>query len=139
MRRGAVRSSSRFSWTGAGDNRLLGYASGDAMNGKAGHDSLRGLDGNDTINGQSGDEALDGGHGGDDLAGGAGDDRLTSGRGSDTFIFRDLRDGTVETDTIADHRAGQIDTIDLAGAAAHIAGEERVAGVWELTLTATAA
>jgi Ca2+-binding RTX toxin-like protein len=109
------------------------------MNGKAGHDSLRGLDGNDTINGQSGDEALDGGHGGDDLAGGAGDDRLTSGRGSDTFIFRDLRDGTVETDTIADHRAGQIDTIDLAGAAAHIAGEERVAGVWELTLTATAA
>jgi RTX calcium-binding nonapeptide repeat (4 copies) len=118
-----------------GDDGLFGYAGGDEMNGRAGDDALRGLEGNDTIGGQGGDDALSGGAGGDDLNGGFGDDELTGGQGADTFVFRSLRNGSVETDTIADYREGQIDTIDLAGGPERIAGDERVGGVWELTLT----
>jgi Ca2+-binding RTX toxin-like protein len=118
----------------AGDDRLLGYAGGDEMNGRSGHDDLLGLEGNDTIDGGSGGDSLSGGAGHDDLNGGRGDDELTGDQGSDTFVFRGLRNGRVETDTITDYREAQIDTIYLAGGAGRIAGEERVAGGWELTL-----
>lgn len=117
-----------------GDDRLLGYAGGDELRGKAGDDALRGLAGNDSMRSGLGDDSLDGGSGGDDLDGRAGEDRLTGGQGADTFLFRHLRDGAAETDTIVDYRKGQVDVVDLDGGAGRVASDAFVDGAWELTL-----
>ena len=53
--------------------------------------------------------------------------------GADAFVFTDLYNGTLETDTIEDYRLRQGDVIDLPEDA-EIASTELVNGVWQLTL-----
>ena len=110
--------------TSSGD-QLLGYAGGDEIFGYDGDDVLIGLDGNDTMHG---------GRGADDLNGGSGDDVLRGGTGGDSFIFGNLDDGIINTDLICDYRKSQGDVIDLADGGASILAEQRIGGIWQLTL-----
>jgi Ca2+-binding RTX toxin-like protein len=119
----------------AGNDRLDGYVGGDHIKGRGGDDRLFGLDGNDIMTGGTGDDALRGGRGHDDLSGNAGDDILHGAGGADTFIFRNLADGTADTDTILDYRKSHVDVVDLPSGAGNIASEAMVGSDWELTLT----
>lgn len=71
----------------AGDDRRVGYATGDVIDGGAGNDWLEGRGGDDTLSGGVGNDTLDGGTGDDILDGGVGDDVLSGGAGDDTYQF----------------------------------------------------
>lgn len=83
---------------GAGNDKLLGSNSSEALNGFAGNDKLYGLLGNDKLNG------------------GLGQDQFWGGKGSDTFIFTSVKDspGGQSRDTIWDFKASEGDLIDLS-------------------------
>lgn len=90
-----------YSWGSEGDNRIIGSAFADIIDGNGGNDHLSGgvgndrIDGgkgNDTLGGDSGDDWLVdaegnnrfvGGTGNDTMRGGSGDDNLTGGAGND--------------------------------------------------------
>lgn len=82
--------------TGSGDDKIIGNAQANSMNGGFGNDTITGGGGNDTINGD------------------AGDDRLTGGAGLDVFVFdSELASGSF--DRITDFSAAD-DTIQLENA-----------------------
>ncbi|MET0530457.1 MAG: cadherin domain-containing protein [Microvirga sp.] len=94
-----------------------GSARNDVLNGKIGRDKLSGGAGNDKLLGNGGNDLLYGGSGNDKLQGGLGADRLTGGTGEDTFIFRSIKESTVDAsgrDTILDFSARQKDKIHLS-------------------------
>ena len=98
---------------GAGDDQLLGTATGNRLFGGAGTDYLTLRQGNDlgyggrdddTIGGGSGNDGLIGGGGNDVLSGGDGSDRVSGGAGEDTVIGgtgRDVIDGGAGADTLS--------------------------------------
>ncbi|MBN0989546.1 beta strand repeat-containing protein, partial [Amphritea pacifica] len=91
----------------SGDDRLVGSAAADTIDGLDGNDALIGLDGDDT---------LIGGIGNDILVGGAGDDLLMGGSGSDFFDWNGGDEGiagTPATDHITDFSVAD-DTLDLS-------------------------
>jgi Ca2+-binding RTX toxin-like protein len=108
-----------------GNDSLVGYVGGDEINGLAGNDQMQGLGGNDTMSG---------GLGRDSLNGGAGDDSLNGGNGGDTFVFQNLSNGVIETDTVADYHRAQNDVIDLPQGTGSIVSDSFVDGNWQLTL-----
>lgn len=118
----------------SGGDDLTGYAGGDRMHGRGGDDRLAGLSGNDTLAGGRGDDTLLGGDGFDRLRGGAGDDVLRGGADGDLFVIGGLNNGRIETDTVADYAADDIDVLVLRGGAGAVTAERQVDGVWELTL-----
>lgn len=84
-----------------GNDSLLGYGGADLLFGEAGDDRLRGGDGDDhlsggtgtdTLQGENGNDEIDGGAGTDLIFGGAGDDRITGGAGADTLVGDDGAD-----------------------------------------------
>lgn len=82
--------------TGSGDDKIIGNAQANSMNGGFGNDTITGGGGNDTINGD------------------AGDDRLSGGAGLDVFVFdSELASGSF--DRITDFSAAD-DTIQLENA-----------------------
>ncbi len=96
----------------------------DEINGTEGIDSLKGTNMNDIINGLGGDDVIvgrfgmdtiDGGDGDDFIAGQASADVLTGGAGNDVFVYRLVKDSSVQTgvDKIADFTQGE-DKIDIA-------------------------
>jgi cysteinyl-tRNA synthetase, unknown class len=121
------------------DQRLLGSAANDVINGGAGADYLAGNRGNDVIRagagndivyGEWGRDYIDGGDGNDilwgndnndTLLGGAGDDRLvgdrgndqlTGGAGQDIFVYENFVPRTLGRDEITDFEVG-VDRIEL--------------------------
>ena len=95
-----------------------GTARNDVLNGTIGRDKLSGGAGNDKLSGGGGDDKLYGGSGNDKLTGGMGADDLWGGSGADTFIFKSIKESTVNAsgrDTIFDFSARQKDKIDLSG------------------------
>jgi Ca2+-binding RTX toxin-like protein len=68
------------------------------------------------------------------LRGGRGNDRLWGGEDGDTFVFRELRNGQVETDVIRDYDASELDVLKIAGGADAVVGEVEGAHGWTLTL-----
>ncbi|EAA3799499.1 hypothetical protein DOQ73_24965, partial [Salmonella enterica subsp. enterica] len=65
-----------------GADQLIGYASGDVIDGGLGDDRIEGLAGDDTLIGNLGNDSLSGGAGNDLLHGGSGNDSLDGGEGS---------------------------------------------------------
>lgn len=119
---------------GGGDDVLDGYAGGDFLRGLGGRDLIRGHDGNDSLAGHSGRDKLWGGDGFDLLRGGSGNDRLSGGEDGDTFVFRNLKNGKAEIDTIADYDAREFDVLEIAGGAGSVVAETRTGAGWNLTL-----
>ena len=70
----------------SGNDTLIGGAGNDSMNGGWGNDTLRGMGGNDTLHGGYGDDSLDGGSGNDWLNGVTGNNTLNGGAGNDNLI-----------------------------------------------------
>jgi Ca2+-binding RTX toxin-like protein len=118
----------------AGDNHISGGDGNDVLSGGSGDDDIDGGNGNDKLDGNADQDFLRGGAGNDTLNGGGGDDRLRGDIGADTFLFTDLKNGNLETDTIEDYNLSQGDVIDLPKGAASIASTELVNGIWQLTL-----
>jgi len=87
---------------GLGKDRLSGGAGNDRLLGDDGTDILSGDAGNDILVGGGGKDTLNGGLGSDRLISGAGKDRLTGGAGRDSFIFDNVRTGSI--DVITDFR-----------------------------------
>ncbi len=103
---------------GIDNDRFNGEAGGDKLYGGKGNDTLKGDAGNDHLQGDDGNDVLVGGDGHDTLNGGIGKDTLTGGAGKDMFIFKSLRDSTVDAlgrDVIKDYSRAQGDKIDLKG------------------------
>jgi hypothetical protein len=117
-----------------GDDKLLGTARADAIDGGSGSDLIRGFGGKDKLAGSRGDDRLFGGkaadtlkgnrgtdklfgnEGADLLLGGRGPDNLSGGPGGDTFRFGSARDagrGALR-DEIVDFRH-KTDVIDVSG------------------------
>jgi hypothetical protein len=88
---------------GIGKDRLSGGANNDRLFGDDGTDILSGDAGNDILVGGGGKDTLNGGLGSDRLTGGTGKDRLTGGAGRDSFIFDNVRTGSI--DVITDFRS----------------------------------
>ncbi|MBD1871847.1 tandem-95 repeat protein, partial [Cyanobacteria bacterium FACHB-471] len=88
---------------GVGNDRLSGGANNDRLFGDNGNDILFGDAGNDILLGGGGQDTLNGGLGSDRLTSGAGRDRLTGGAGRDSFIFDNVRTGSI--DVITDFRS----------------------------------
>lgn len=68
---------------GDGNDRFLGTASDDDVEGGSGNDSLYGGAGDDDMMGGDGNDAIYGGNGGDSLYGGNGNDGIYAGTGND--------------------------------------------------------
>ena len=85
---------------GTGDDRMIGTALNDSLEGLDGNDSISGLAGDDTLDGGAGDDSVLGGDGNDTLFGGDGVDRLVGGNGDD----------------VMDGGAGNDNLVGLAGA-----------------------
>ncbi|MDR6754987.1 Ca2+-binding RTX toxin-like protein [Mycoplana sp. BE70] len=114
-------------FAGAGHDTLRGGIDNDRFNGDAGNDKLYGGKGNDTLKGDAGNDLLQGddgndvlvgGDGNDTLYGGLGKDTLTGGAGKDMFVFKSLRDSTINSlgrDVIKDFSRAEGDKIDLKG------------------------
>ncbi|MBD2068139.1 tandem-95 repeat protein [Leptolyngbya sp. FACHB-671] len=88
---------------GVGRDRLSGGAGRDRLLGDNGNDILSSDAGNDILLGGGGNDTLNGGLGNDRLTSGAGKDRLIGGAGRDSFIFDNVRTGSI--DVIADFRS----------------------------------
>ncbi|MEO0674134.1 MAG: LamG-like jellyroll fold domain-containing protein [Pseudomonadota bacterium] len=71
---------------GLGNDALFGNAGNDTLAGSGGIDTLRGEDGNDVLDGGAGNDILEGDLGNDSLLGGSGNDRLNGDVGDDTLI-----------------------------------------------------
>lgn len=102
----------------------VGTARNDVLMGKIGRDKLSGGAGNDKLSGAGGNDKLYGDSGNDKLTGGMGADDLWGGSGADTFIFKLIKESTVDAswrDTIFDFSARQKDKIDLSGIDANTA------------------
>lgn len=69
-----------------GDDELTGGSGDDLMRGGSGDDRLFGQDGKDTIMGGLDDDIISGGSGSDSLLGGRGDDQMDGGSGNDLLI-----------------------------------------------------
>lgn len=95
----------------AGFDDIAGLAGNDTLNGNDGDDALFGGDGVDTINGGNGSDTLDGGAQNDTLNGGLGKDTLTGGANNDIFAFTTALAGN--SDTITDYNVAQ-DTIHIS-------------------------
>lgn len=119
--------------TGQGE-KIKGYAGGDWILGRGGDDRLKGLAGNDTLAGNWGDDTLQGGEGYDVLKGGRGDDLLKGGEDGDTFVFWGFRNGRVETDTVADYDAGDLDALHIRGGAKAVKSETETETGWRLKM-----
>ncbi|MBD9374010.1 hypothetical protein IB238_15415 [Rhizobium sp. ARZ01] len=109
----------------AGSDTLRGGIDNDKFNGGTDHDKLYGGKGNDTLNGDAGNDFLQGDDGNDIIAagdgfdtiyGGLGKDTLSGGTGKDTFVFKGIKDSTVDSlgrDVIKDFSRVAGDRIDL--------------------------
>ena len=101
----------------ASDNRLVGGAVVDYLEGNSGNDTLIGGDGNDILNGDlynslaTGADVLEGGAGSDTLVGGAGNDILRGGDGDDQLIGG-IANGTTAAVTQVFTNDGGQDTFD---------------------------
>jgi hypothetical protein len=98
------------------DDTLFGRAGDDALFGHGGSDLLEGGTGDDSLRGGTGDDSLRGADGDDRLTGGEGMDILVGGAGADTFIFGNVLEsgiGSQSRDRIFDFSPGDI--IDLEG------------------------
>ncbi len=87
----------------AGNDVLVGTASGETISGGTGNDLIGGGAGNDTLNGDTGNDLMLGGTGNDTLNGGTGNDMLFGGAGQDTLggdAGNDYLDGGIQTDRI---------------------------------------
>lgn len=69
----------------AGNDKKIGTAKADLIDGLGGNDTINGMAGNDTLNGGDGNDVLSGGVGNDYLYGGTGNDKLDGGTGNDKF------------------------------------------------------
>ncbi len=95
---------------GGGGDRLIGGGGNDWLYGKNGNDVLEGRLGFDFLFGGSGNDSLNGGIGRDRLNGGPGNDVLTGGASIDRFIFNANRPFSQEDlgiDEITDFAPGQ--------------------------------
>ncbi|SFR33177.1 calcium-binding protein [Litoreibacter janthinus] len=70
---------------GKGDDRVVGSAEDDILNGGKGEDTLLGGFGDDTIIAGKHDDFVDGGDGADDISGNLGNDTLYGGKGADVI------------------------------------------------------
>ncbi|MDK3020770.1 calcium-binding protein [Pseudodonghicola flavimaris] len=104
-----------------GDDVILGKGGADVLNGSGGHDTLKGQSGNDRLLGGAGNDRLIGGPGKDTLLGGggkdtldggAGADKLTGGKGADTFVFATAKQA--RGDTVKDFSSRQGDVLDMS-------------------------
>ncbi|WP_354065568.1 calcium-binding protein [Devosia sp. 2618] len=114
---------------GAGNDTLYGDAGDDLLFGEAGNDKLYGGAGNDKLDGGAGNDLLDGGAGNDQLYGGLGADILIGGAGADTFIYKSIKESTLDAkgrDFINDFSQAQKDKINLSAIDANtkIAGDQ---------------
>lgn len=85
------------------NDKKLGTAEADFIDGKKGNDTITGMSGNDTLIGGSGNDNLDGGTDNDSLSGGAGADTLLGGSGNDLLdggTDNDKLDGGAGNDTL---------------------------------------
>lgn len=88
----------------------------DTIKGYGGHDRISAGSGNDRLEGGSGKDTMKGENGNDKLYGGSGSDKLYGGKGADNFIFKSVKDSSVNSngrDTIFDFNRSQNDKIDL--------------------------
>ncbi|WP_424931008.1 M10 family metallopeptidase [Amaricoccus macauensis] len=88
---------------GDGDDKIVGNAKNNVLEGGGGKDKLEGGQAADKLKGNSGADKLIGGKGADTLKGGSGKDKLTGGKGADTlgggagddrFIFDDVEESS---------------------------------------------
>ena len=113
-----------------GNNRLVGSADADLIDGNAGNDDIRGSQGDDILFGGAGNDTLLGQAGEDTLVGGIGDDSL-EGQAGDVFI------GGAGDDTyniLVGEPAGTF-VVDETGEDRIILSTDRDGGTLELTLT----
>jgi len=68
-----------------GNDKLIGGAGDDVLNGGTGNDLLLGGNGNDVMHGNAGNDRLEGGYGDNQMFGDAGNDTLIDGYGSDVI------------------------------------------------------
>jgi Ca2+-binding RTX toxin-like protein len=127
-----------------GNDRLIGTALADIMEGKDGNDVLFGLGGNDLVKGGAGNDLMYGGLGNDNMQGGLGadtifgdagndildgdkgNDIMNGGLGNDRFVF-DNRDGNDRingfvaggTDDVLDFRTTAFNFTTFAQVLAH--------------------
>ena len=73
---------------GSGNDRVIGNAASNHLQGSAGNDEILGNEGNDTLEGGSGTDRLQGNAGDDILEGGSGADYLHGGTGTDWISYR---------------------------------------------------
>ena len=73
---------------GSGNDRVIGNAAPNHLQGSAGNDKILGNEGNDTLEGGSGDDQLQGNNGNDTLEGGSGADHLQGGTGTDWISYQ---------------------------------------------------
>jgi len=89
---------------GFSDDRLIGDAGANVLDGHFGSDTVEGAGGNDTLLGSQGTDSLAGGDGEDALDGGAGMDTLVGGAAADDFLV--TTDEAGSADTIVDFASG---------------------------------
>ncbi|MFB2553699.1 nidogen-like domain-containing protein [Ensifer soli] len=135
---------------GAGNDRLYGLSGDDKLHGEAGNDKLYGGNGNDLLRGGAGKDILEGQKGNDKLYGDAGADKLYGGLGADqlfggadkdVFLYKSVRESTlnpVGQDIIYDFAIG--DRVDLRtiDASTKIAGNQAFAFIGTDAFTNTA-
>jgi cysteinyl-tRNA synthetase, unknown class len=95
-----------------GNDVIRANAGNDIVYGEWGRDSIEGGDGNDMLWGNDDDDTLLGGNGDDRLVGDRGDDRLTGGAGRDIFVYENFAPRTLGRDEITDFEAG-VDKFEL--------------------------
>jgi Ca2+-binding RTX toxin-like protein len=105
---------------GAGNDKVLGYATADTLTGGDGNDLLYGRDGDDVLNGdtgadtlygENGNDMLNGSDGNDTLSGAAGTDILQGGAGIDNLSDASgngLLDGGADNDTLTGGAAQEL-------------------------------
>ncbi|MEO0407534.1 MAG: hypothetical protein AAF289_09310 [Cyanobacteria bacterium P01_A01_bin.135] len=86
-----------------GNDRLIGGPGNDIVNGGAGNDNLLSVSGNNTLIGGAGNDNMFGGSGTDRMFGGAGNDNINGGAGNDLLVGQagsDIFTGGAGSDTI---------------------------------------
>ncbi len=95
-----------------GNDIIRAGAGNDIIYGEWGRDYIDGGDGNDMLWGNDGNDTLLGGAGDDRLVGDRGNDQLTGGAGKDIFVYENFAPKTLGRDEITDFEAG-VDKIEL--------------------------
>lgn len=94
------------------EDKLIGYSTGDGIQGMGGDDILYGRSGDDVLVGGGGDDSLMGEEGNDTLNGGDGKDLLYGGLGDDTYVYG----WNYRQDSVIDYdeSPANVDTVALA-------------------------